>query len=308
MNIKVVAFSVILLSATITIGAYSWPYGYDAFHWFLREYTPSVTISAWGFLVTSLIGQLAWPLNLRVWTFLSVLTISICAYLVGNRRWYLVPFTAVAIWNMWLGQVEAIHVIGVTLGYLIITKRLRVEWLGLAVAFMADKPQVGLLAIPLMSFLAYQVYGPGILRALLVFVSYTLVTLIVFPNWIINWLDVMRHFDQSVYWNSSIFPYGLVALLLVVKRSDSKNWTRRALAATLLASPYFALYHATSLLIFEESPEVLIGTWAVVLFGVATGSIGTFGWLIPAFILVREFYLVTPFHANLHAKLEIQTS
>ena len=60
-------------------------------------------------------------------------------------------------------------------------------------------------------------------------------------------------------------------------------------AATLLASPYFALYHCTMMLTFSSKPYDLLLSWLPVFIGLLFfEQWAGLGWMLPALILATD--------------------
>jgi hypothetical protein len=264
------------------------PGGYDAFNFYLRAPFEHTTAPAWVYLFTYPIGYLPWPLS---WSLLTILTIMTAAYLsvmIGNRRWWVGIFSAAMLWNLWLGQIEVFPLVGVLISFMVLRMRAHPIWLGLAWLGLFTKPQVGLgLWIVFLWYLWTQRGFKPILWGALSFSGTLLFTFLLWPGWLTRWLVSVNELNPT-WWNAAVWPVGLVAIpaaVLPVKMKEIRR-LRLTAAATLLASPYFALYHCTTLLMLSENPISLVLSWVPV-------AIGSFfysswmqaGWLLPAMMI-----------------------
>lgn len=165
------------------------PGGYDAYrHYLNADYTDTV-VPAWLFLGTIPFSWLGQPLNWQAFTFVTILATGICAAVWGNRRWWVVVFSAPMIWNVWLGQIEVFSIFGLILGGLVLQKRVHPAWLGIAWLALTTKPQVGLGPLLLIAWWVWREQGWKALLWSVPVVSIAIAaTFLVWPDWPLRWI------------------------------------------------------------------------------------------------------------------------
>ncbi len=266
------------------------PGGYDAWTFYLRAPFPGTTAPGWVYLFTYPLAQLGWPLGWQGLVFLSVLAAGGAAWRLGNRYWWGVLVSAPFFWDVWLGQIELLPIVGMWLTAEICLGRLSPAWLGLSWLALLAKPQVGLGALVVQALCWFQGHRPGwpsLGRAALLFSGGVGLSLVLWPWWPPQWLATLRTF-QATWWNAALWPWGALLWLpslYLAWRADLKRRLRLLLSASLLGSPYFALYHATTLLtVVEDWPTVLF-SWLIIPLGMGLpGPWMRWGWLLPLWV------------------------
>jgi hypothetical protein len=269
------------------------PGGYDALHFFLKAPDANATVPAWVYLITYPLGRLPWPAGWMLLTFATVLVVGVTGLAWGNRRWWLALVTPPLLWTVWLGQIEGFHVAGLLVTGLVLQKKLPPAWLGVSWLLLLTKPQVGLGALALQALWLWRERPP--LRRLwpapVIFIAVFALTVLLWPSWITNWLGAMRAFAPD-YWNAAIWPVGLLAwpvALLAYPRAAERQRARMFLAAGLLGSPYFAMYHCLTLLTVTETLWALPLAWGVLLIGLGTPEVWQrWSWILPVGLLVVD--------------------
>jgi hypothetical protein len=227
-------------------------------------------------------------------TFISVLSAGVTGFVWANKRWWIVLVATPMLWNIWLGQIEVFPIVGLLLTGLILQRKIHVAWLGVSWLALLTKPQVGL------GILIMQIYWiwrdtelrpRAFLYAIGVFAAVVALTVALWPSWIPNWLLTLRTFTPT-WWNAAIWPYGLLAwpiVLVASQKTSHQQKLRMFSAASLLGSPYFALYHCTTLLTVTDSFAAILLSWGIVLIGNGMPEKWMkWGWLLPAGILVND--------------------
>lgn len=268
-----------------------WPGGYDGLEFYLKAPGPNMTAPAWVYLLTWPLSWLGWPLSWQVLTMATVLVVALVASRSGNRWWWAPVISLPLLWNIWLAQIEVLPVAGVLVAYLMSRWKLHPAWLGVAWLLLMVKPQVGAGLALLFAWWAWRERG---LRSLwpagCVVVAVVAATVWLWPAWIGNWLSTMGTFEAT-WWNAAIWPYGLLAwpVALMPGKIGRERRMRMVAAATLLGSPYFALYHATMLVALAASPLLAAASWLPLVAGSILG-VGwmQWGWWLPALSLARD--------------------
>lgn len=270
------------------------PGGYDAFTFYLRAPAVDTTAPAWVYLLTYPLSFLGWPLGWQVLTLLTVLAAGAAALLWGNWRWWIVLVTPPLLWNLWLGQIELFSLLGLILTRLILDRKIHPVWLGVSWLFLLAKPQVGLGVLVLQGLWLGQDRAHGkraFLYGLGLFVALIALTVALWPSWILNWVTTMRTFTPT-WWNAAVWPYGVVAWPIAIWASVQATPLQKVRlfsAASLLGSPYFALYHCLLLLSVTDNRLAGLISWMILLIGWSRPEQWMpWGWLLPTGILVMD--------------------
>ncbi len=280
------------------------PGGYDALTFYLRAPFPNTTAPAWVYLITYPLSLLGWPLGWQLIAFITVLSAGLAGFVWGNKRWWIVMVSAPFLWTVWLGQIEFIPILGIVLTGLVLQKRIHIAWLGPSWLALMSKPQAGLGVLILQGLWLWreqQSEKRGLLLAVATFAFPLMITFVAWPDWLPNWLGTMRTFNAT-WWNASIWPYGLLVwpLVLYVSRNASRLQRARMFsAASLLGSPYFALYHCTTLLTLSDSVLALPLSWLIVLLGRGVPDRWMqWGWILPAGLLIADLITLAKQHRH----------
>lgn len=273
-----------------------WPGGCDGLEFYMKAPMPNTTAPAWVYLLTWPMSRLGWPLSWQVLTAATILVVAaLAATTSGDRHWWAPLISLPLLWNIWLAQIEVLPVAGLLLGVLVSRRKLHPAWLGVAWLLLMVKPQVGAGLALLFTWWAGRERG---LRSLApagcVVVAVVAATMWLWPAWIYNLLDTMGRFEAT-WWSASVWPWGLLAwpVALMPGRIGRERRLRMVAAATLLGSPYFALYHATTLMALAASPLLAVVSWLPLVIGGVLGVDGwmQWGWWLPVLSLARD---VTP--------------
>lgn len=268
------------------------PGGYDAGNYYLLDWGPRATAPGWVFLITQPVGRLPWPLDWLLLTAATVLAVRFATQVWGVQRWWVTMFSMPMLWNLWLGQIELFSIVGAALALLVLQKRLRAEWFGLALLALATKPQTGAGMLLLFCWWLWREQGvKPLLRGALVAGAVVLVTLLLWPGWPGYWLESLRRLNPgSLYFSATIFPFGLAALpvALLPLPMERRRRVRMMAAATLLASPYFANYHISTLLTLHDHPAALLVSWLALLPLFAAEDWMKFSWIVPLLLLLAD--------------------
>lgn len=235
--------------------------GFDLL-WQYSHYAASAPTPVWVWLITSPIGWLPYPLMWYVWTAISIVIVTACAKVFGVKFWWLLPLSGAAMFNLWLGQIEALVLLGVALGWLILRQhKLPPALMGVAWLLMALKPQVAALPALLFAYWLWKERGwKAVASGACVSVVIVGAGLALFPAYPGDIMHTMRAYVPPS--NSSVFPFGLATLpLLAWPGLDRLTRLRVALAVNLLCSPYILLYHTTTLLAVVGSPALMLLSW-----------------------------------------------
>ncbi|MEE8356605.1 MAG: hypothetical protein V3R33_04775 [Anaerolineales bacterium] len=268
--------------------------GYDALVYYLKSPFPETTAPAWVYLFTYPISLFGWPLSLSILTFISVIVVGAAAITWGNDNWWIALLSTPFIWNIYLGQIEFLPVIGLLLTSLFKQKKISSVWLGISWLALITKPHVGfgILFLQLLWILNKELKINDLIPPIILFSSLIFITYIFWPNWIEDWFTTLQTFRPNKSWNASIWPYGLLALPISIYFSRKESMlvkTRMLSSASLLASPYFSLYHCTTLFTITDSILVFIVSWAIVFIGNGIPDKWMrWSWLVPLTVLLID--------------------
>jgi len=283
------------MAAGFAIAGSFLPGGYDAVNFFFRPPRADTVVPAQAYLFTVPLSWLGWPYSWQALIFLTVISTGIAAMVWGNRNWWFAVFSAPMLWNIWLGQIEIFSIVGLLVAALLIKRRVHPAWVGLMWLLFSVKLQVGLGPLVLVSWWVWRDRG---LKALLwgfpVAGLAFLFTFVFWPDWIHRWLVSLQVVHPNPTWVAAIWPYGLAFIpLAVLPRVDSRRKRLRMVAAaTLLASPYFTLYHCSTLLVLVSSPLAFLLSWALVYPASALSETWRmWGWVLPATILLADNFM-----------------
>ena len=188
------------------------PGGYDALMFYLRPPFPESTAPAWIYLVTAPLSKLPWPLGWQILVFATLLSAGVASWVWGNTRWWLVACSAPMVWSIWLGQIEVFPLVGLVVGGLVLQRKIDSTWLGIACLALMTKPQVG---YGILLFFLYRTWSDkdlglqALLKALIPIAGVLVLTVLIWPEWPLNWLRTLREF-QPTWWNAAVWPYGLL--------------------------------------------------------------------------------------------------
>ena len=277
----------------ITIGTAYLPGGFDALNRLMRNMPDNLPTPAWVYLITYPMSFLGWPLS---WQVLVIITILIAAianelFFPGKSRWWIATLNAAMLWNIWLGNIEVFTIAGLLIGYMVLQKKIHPIWWGIGVITLGTKPQVGLGIIIFFTYCIWKAFDfKKLSSAVLPFLAVLVLTWIIWPGWILNWVhnSLTTSYD---WWNGSIFPWGLIAWIPAFLPVAMPGLMRLRLisAATILSSPYMALYHCTTLITMYKSPLVLFFSYGVIALGyMFTNNWMKLAWLFPASLILLD--------------------
>ena len=271
--------------------------GYDALVFYLKPPFPDTTTPAWVYLITYPLSLFGWPLGWSFLTFISVILIGTTAIIWGNKNWWIVLLSSPIIWNIWLGQIEFLPVLGLLITGLFYQKKISSVWLGISWLTLITKPHIGLgiLFLHFSWMLSKRLKLKDLIQPILLFISLIVITILFWPNWINNWITTLQTFRPNIsWWDASIWPYGLLAIpisLYFSRNEDIPIKTRMLSSASLLASPYFALYHCTTLMTITDNIFVYIVSWLIVLIGNGLPDKWMkWSWLVPLTVLLIDLF------------------
>ena len=282
-----------------SISAYFLEGGFDALVFYLKPPFPETTTPAWVYLFTYPLSFLGWPLGWSMLTFISVITVGTASILWGNKNWWIPLLSTPLIWNIWLGQIEFLAVLGLLITGLFYQKKIPSVWLGLSWLVLITKPHVGLgiLLFQLILVVKKELELKDLIPPILLFCSLFLATILFWPDWIQNWITTLRTFrPDKGWWDASIWPFGLLALPVAIyfsRDQEPLKKVRMLSSASLLASPYFALYHSTTLMVLTDNILAFGIAWALLLIGNGLPDKWMrWGWILPLSIFVIDLYRV----------------
>lgn len=225
----------------------------------LNAQRPWTLTPLWLNFVMAPLVTMPWP-----WGYITFMTLStamiICgAYWFGGKPIPLL-ISAHVFWVFWWGQLEALAVLGLVLGWVAAHRR---SWLlmTLALALAAIKPQVGLLPVAVLWWWS----GRDKWKSALAMASLAAFTLVVwgpYPWWYWQGLGEFVGDGHANMWRASIGPIASPLILLALLAPLTRTQRLLAMAATVhLSSPYMP-YYSTLLLLCFHVP------WWAYLFGI----------------------------------------
>lgn len=270
------------------VGVSFWPGGYDALVWYMRPWFSGTTAPAWVYGLTHPLSLLGWPLSWQALVVLTVLVAGITARVWGNKNWWVVVLSSSLMWTIWLGQIELFPVMGLLITGLVLQGKIHPAWLGVSWLALMTKPQVGLGLVLVQLFW----FRPrALVSALFVALTVTVLTVVVWPGWILDWVLTVVTFRCTP--GTSIWPWGLLAWPVVLVAFRDADYRRQAVfvaAATLLSSPHLLPYHCTTLLVLTDSPVILLLSWLMVFVPGLGWLLPAGGWVLPAGVILWEVY------------------
>jgi hypothetical protein len=271
------------------------PGGHDGHLFYLRPSWSGATAPPWIFAITSPANGLDGPLR---WTYLVVVSLAATIFAqraIKNDKWWIVLLNHAFFVNIWLGQIEFATLLGLALAWLVVGKRAHPFMFGIGGALLLTKVQVGGGLALLFAFWIWREQGfKSIAWTAFTGLAIFALTLIANPNWPIDYLHALQTLDpKNQWWSSAIFPFGLVFLPLAFYPGDVGKLRRARMigAATLLASPYFTWYHATTVMVLETRTPVMWISWLDVLRRAVFGPT-LFGWFLPAVMLCWDVWQI----------------
>jgi hypothetical protein len=162
---------------------------------------------------------------------------------------------------------------------------------GVAGALLLTKVQVGGGLALLFAFWIWREQGiRAVTWAVFTGLAIVALTLVIYPNWPVDYIHALQMLNpKNQWWSVDIFPYGLIFLLLAFIPGEVGKLRRARMigAATLLASPYFAWYHASTVMLIETRTSLMWVSWLDVLRRALLGTT-VLGWFLPACILLTD--------------------
>lgn len=281
----------------IAIGVSFIPGGFDSYYRLLRDMPDFVPTPAWVYLITIPLSKLGWPLSWQVFVLITVLVTAFAHVVIfrDKSKWWTAVLNSAMIWNIWLGNIEGLIIAGFLIGYLVVQKKLHPIWWGIGAVLMFSKPQVGVGLIVLFTFWIWREQGFRKLVLSIIPVAFIwLVCSLIWPDWI----DLLiRNTVGTSYdwWNGSIFPWGLIGwipALLPIPMAKVRRM-RLVSAATLLSSPYLALYHCATLCTLYNKTFVLVLSYVIIVLGLLfTDNWMKLAWILPAVCLIYDACII----------------
>jgi hypothetical protein len=268
--------------------------GFDAYFVFLTDTLRTVPPTV--HLLLKPIAIFDWPYSYA----LLILLIALSVWWVKQHffgRWWLALFSAPVIWEIWSGQIEWMIAVGIVLAFLVLENRARPYWLGLAWVLMISKPWIGIFPLFVLTLMIFKEFSwKPLVQASAVAIGLVFLTFLYNPDWYLTgaiWSPItLANFHTNMQTNGALFPWGIIAWLLVPGARSRTEVVNRVMAAGLLSMPYLHLYHATVLVLTTGNRRselvMFITGWAIV----ATGFFGipwcSLSWIFPLVFLLSE--------------------
>jgi hypothetical protein len=266
--------------ALATVAAFFLPGGEDLYRFYLPQargclecgFNPWHT--SWILFPISLIPErVLWPL----WVFVTLAGLWwVCERLEVNPVSVLLSFPTMGL--IWLGQIDILVIVGLTLA--VLSPNAYVRGVGLVLASI--KPQVAGVAIFILLW-----YEQDRWRALLVPALVLAASLIVWgPDWPLRWLLSDPEPANHVWRLSPLYPYGLAAFLSVLVVPGKRRKVMASLYASALGVPWFGVYSYTVFLVFLAPWWAVPISYAWLLAYPLLGNLSMkFAWVLPLSLL-----------------------
>jgi len=285
--------------------------GFDWVHFYYpraHDFAPTSVINPmWIYLVVAPIAYLPIRVGYVVFSLVNVSLIWLGSRLTGVNRFALL-LSFPALWVLWYGQLDIFVMLGVALGFWAVQHQ-KPAWLGVALLLLLVKPHIGgPLAV------VYFMWSRN-WRTVVVFGAVLLLTLIIWGvEWPIIWIKSLFRvatpppeatITTAGQWtNISLFPYGLLAWLVVLLPMPRVERATAILSATFLSVPYAATYSLIALLVLPVSWWVYVLSSVPLVLGpngywiTAFAPLGCLGWIaykrLPIFVRNMRFFGFTP--------------
>lgn len=275
------------------IGVAFLPGGFDSYYRLMRNMPDYVPTPAWVYLITYPLSLLGWPLSWQVFVLLTILVTALTHVLLFKEKnsWVVAVLNSAMLWNVWLGNIEGFMIAGLGLGYLVLQRKLHPIWWGLAAVALFSKPQVGIGLIVLFTFWIWKEQGFRRLAFSMIPVVLIAITCsLIWPGWIEQLIHNSLNTTYD-WWNGSIYPWGLVAWIPALLPINMPQIRRMRLvsAATLLSSPYLALYHCATMLTLYNKKFMLLLSYIVIFLGYFfTENWMKLAWVLPLAAVLNE--------------------
>ncbi|MBN1313686.1 MAG: hypothetical protein JXB30_19945 [Anaerolineae bacterium] len=219
-----------------------------------------------------------------VWVLFTGVTVYWAAErLQTNSAYVLLAFPMMG--QMWLGQTDAVLILGLMLIMLSSNPYLR----GAGIVLASIKPHIAGPAILILWW-----YDKERWKTLIVPTAVFLLSLIVWGiDWPIRWW-LSRDLNASlpVWGHAAIFPYGLAAFPAIFLVKDTRQKVAIALLAAALSIPSFGIYSYIVFLVFTSPWWALPLSYAWVVAYPCYGNLALrFAWTLPMGLLI---YLLWP--------------
>jgi hypothetical protein len=269
------------LTIVITIATLFLPGGEDL-HVFYRPFANGCLTCAynpwhasWILFPLRLIPPLVlWP----VWTLFTLLgVIWASKRLETNVAFVLLAFPTIGM--IWLGQVDALLIVGLALA---LTAK-SPYWRGVGLLLASAKPQVTGIAILVLLWQDEERLKTLIIPALVLVASVVAWGV----DWPVRWLAARSIEEVPVWGLATLFPYALVAFGGIFLVKDKKKRVAAALLASALAVPWFGIYsYAVFLVFFAPWWAVPLSYLWAVGYPWYDNTALRFAWILPLGLLI----------------------
>lgn len=279
---KVVTLEIVLV---VTIAAFFLPGGDDLHRFYLpiaqgyvkNGFAPYHT--SWILYPITLIPpSLLWP----VWVFLTLLCLLWASQRLGtNGLAVLLAFPTMG--QIWLGQIDGIIAVGLSIALLAANPYLR----GIGLLLASIKPHVAGAAILVLLW-----YEQERWKVLVVPVAVLLASLLVWGfDWPIQWLFSPNKPPLHVWRFATCFPYGLLFFVSLFVLKGKLPRVQGALCASALGMPFYGTYSHTIFLVFLApwwaAPVSYL--WLAAYPWYRNGAM-RFAWILPLSLLAYLLY------------------
>ncbi|OGO29452.1 MAG: hypothetical protein A2W33_06795 [Chloroflexi bacterium RBG_16_52_11] len=261
--------------------------GWDWFVFFYphaQEMDPSwLWYPLWIYLILTPISYLPAQFSYVIFLVINVCMIWLGSRLTGSNR-FAVLISFPAFWILWYGQLDGFVLLGVALGLWALQHKKPVA-VGVSILLLLAKPHIG-------GPLALIYFLRSMKRDTIMVIGLAfLITMVLWGwDWPLIWirnLVTLPQADLVIHrTNISLYPWGLLAWLVLLIPMSQTEQAITAISATLLSIPYAPTYSILSLLVLpipwwayliSSAPFILgqNGYWITVF-----APLGCIGWII----------------------------
>jgi hypothetical protein len=266
------------------------PIGKDAHDYYLRDWWPGASAPAWLFIITAPVGRLPWPVSYALLSAATVLGVGGAATVFDQRgwRWWLAVLSPSLLQALGWGQIEIVPLLGAVLAWLVLTRHWPMWWMGVAWLALLTKPQSGLgVALAVTVWLVSE--RRAIWQGLVTAAGILLVSIALWGIWWPSWLQALSGYAGL---GATIWPFGLLALPLVLWPTTSRQVKLGVTAAVFtLASPYLLMHHLLTLQVVTGDPLLWAAAWLLMVLQPTTADWSPYVILLPAACLVGQLAL-----------------
>jgi len=239
----------------------------------------NVWIPWYGYWLLAPLRVFSFPITQALWAAATVLVIGIVSSKVGGDP-LVVLLSFPTIWEIWLGQIEAILALGILL---VMSKKPMIR--GAGILLLLIKPQVGLILVLFVLWKYWREWRIWVLPVCVLIVS-----LVQWGFWPIQWLNNLSRLPEAVPTGSNVVTMATGAAILLLLRPGVSTLPI-VLCIACLIMPDVNTYTVLLPLMFSKRKILVVLSYLPVLLLVVGASrpmaIGCSVLLIPTLVLLE---------------------